>query len=472
VTVEHEWMPVQLEPQSRSSAAAEVETRSIGQVPLSERHGRVRDQFTLWFALNANIFVLVLGGALVLMGLDLVWAAIAAATGTIIGLALVGLHAVQGPVLGVPQMIQSRAQFGFYGAVLVFVVSVVLDVGFLAAQLAIQADAMHLLVGSISVTVWIALLTLPVIVLTIYGYNLIHRYQRWLTVVLAITFVVILVRALERGAQVDLQVSGGPPSFALFTGGVTLFVVTMVSWAPYVSDYSRYLPRSVSRTRLFWSVFAGCAVPTVFCATLGAYVTSLVPDESSTVAAVSSIAGRWTLPVMALSLIGSNVANSYTGMLTLVGIASCFKDVRRSVSLRVVCSFLLVALGGVFAFLLGYSELVSNLSQLLNLLLYVLIPWSAINLVDYYLVNRGEYDVASFFTPHGRYGPFRWPALVAYLLAVAVQVPFMDQGFYRGPLVAALGGVDVSWVVGAVAGVVLYLVALRAAQARSTPMPH
>jgi NCS1 family nucleobase:cation symporter-1 len=42
-----------------------------------------------------------------------------------------------------------------------------------------------------------------------------------------------------------------------------------------------------------------------------------------------------------------------------------------------------------------------------------------------------------------------------------VQVPFIDQTFYTGPLVGTLGGTDISWVVGGVAGVVFYLIALQ-----------
>jgi NCS1 family nucleobase:cation symporter-1 len=36
--------------------------------------------------------------------------------------------------------------------------------------------------------------------------------------------------------------------------------------------------------------------------------------------------------------------------------------------------------------------------------MFFFVPWSAINLVDYYLVKRGRYDVQSFFTPDGIYG--------------------------------------------------------------------
>jgi NCS1 family nucleobase:cation symporter-1 len=448
------------QPRQHPESLAQIETRSIDHIPPDERHGRVRDQFTLWFGLNANIFPVVLGGALVFMGLDVLWASIAIVTGVAIGLVLVGFHAIQGPKLGVPQMIQSRGQFGFYGAVLVFAASIVLDFGFLAAQLVIQADAMNLLVHSVSIPAWIAILAPPVVVLTIYGYDWIHRWQRWMTVLLGVTFLIVFIQAIARGGPVGAAASTGAPSFALFMGATGLFVIAIVSWAPYVSDYSRYLPETVSRSRTFWAVVLGCAIPQTFCAILGAYLTGLLPNEPSTVSAVGQVAGSWALLVMAVSLIGSDVANAYTGMLALASIVSCFRNVRSSVTMRVTGSLLLIAAGTVCA-LLGYRHFVNNLANFLNVLLYVFIPWSAINLTDYYLVKRGHYDVPSFFTPKGRYGGVLWRGLIAYLLAVAAQIPFIDQAFYVGPLVRVIGGIDISWVVGGLAGFVFYLIALR-----------
>jgi nucleobase:cation symporter-1, NCS1 family len=447
------------EPRYDAGSLTKVEVRSIDQIPPEERHGKVRDQFTLWFGLNANIFYIVLGGVVIFIGLDFVWSCIAIVTGVCIGLFLVGFHAMQGPKLGVPQMIQSRGQFGFYGAVLVFAGSIVLDFGFLAAQLVIQAEAMNLLYRGINIPEWITILIVPVIVITIYGYNWIHLVQRWMTVILSITFVIIFIEAIHRGGLTGSAAGTHPPTFAAFMGATGLFVIAMVSWAPYVSDYSRYLPQTVSKNRTFWAVVLGCAIPTVFCSVLGAYITALLPHASSTVAAVRDVAGAWALPIMALSLVGSDAVNSYTGSLAVVSIVSCVKDVRHSVSVRVIGSLFVIALGTGSA-LLGYKEFVTNLSNFLNVLLYLFIPWSVINLTDFYLVKHGEYDVPSFFTPKGRYGGYLWRGLTAYVLAVAVQVPFIDQTFYVGPLVGRLGGVDISWVVGGVAGFVFYRIAL------------
>jgi NCS1 family nucleobase:cation symporter-1 len=442
------------------SDLSQIEIHSIDRIPSDERHGRIRDQFTLWFGNNGNVFGVVLGGVTVAIGLDFLWACVAIVLGVAIGLIAVGLHAIQGPRLGVPQMIQSRAQFGFYGAVFVFAASIVLDFGFLAAQLVIQADAMHLLVGSISLPAWIAILAVPVVPLTIYGYEWIHRWNRWMTAILGVTFVFILIRAIGYGGLKGSAAGTHAPSFALFMGATTLWVIDMVSWAPYVSDYSRYLPENVPARRAFWAVVLGCAIPAIFCAVLGAYLASILPDASSTVGAVRTVAGGWTLVIMAVSLIGADTVNAYTGMLALASIVSCFKDVRGSVLMRVVGSLVLIA-AGVGCALLGYKHFVNNLSEFLNVLLFVFIPWTAINLTDFYVIRRGDYAVASFFTPNGRYGSFLWPGLIAYFLAIAAEIPFIAQTFYTGPLVGPLGGVDVSWIVGGVAGVAFYLIATR-----------
>jgi nucleobase:cation symporter-1, NCS1 family len=146
-------------------------------------------------------------------------------------------------------------------------------------------------------------------------------------------------------------------------------------------------------------------------------------------------------------------------MLALASILSCFMEVRRSQLMRVVGCVLMI-LAGMICALVGYKDVVNNLSNFLDVLLFVFIPWSAINLADYYLIKHGDYDVQSFFTPDGKYGGFLWRGLIPYALAIAAEIPFIDQTFYTGPLVHPLGGVDISWVVGGVAGFVFYMIAM------------
>jgi NCS1 family nucleobase:cation symporter-1 len=91
-------------------------------------------------------------------------------------------------------------------------------------------------------------------------------------------------------------------------------------------------------------------------------------------------------------------------------------------------------------------------------MLYLLAPWTAINLVDYFLVRRGYFDIAEILNPHSAYGQWAWRGLAACTLGVAAEIPFMVLTFYEGPAARALGGVDVAFVVAlTVAGIAFLL---------------
>src|SRR3954454_3045880 len=115
--------------------------------------------------------------------------------------------------------------------------------------------------------------------------------RRWMTLILAIAFVVVFIRAIVHGGLTGPPATNDAPSFALFMGATGLFVVAMPSWAPYVADYSRYLPETVNKTKTFWAVVLGCAIPAISCGILGAYILALLPDASSTVAGLRDVSG-------------------------------------------------------------------------------------------------------------------------------------------------------------------------------------
>ncbi|MFE7705852.1 cytosine permease [Streptomyces sp. NPDC057486] len=118
------------------------------------------------------------------------------------------------------------------------------------------------------------------------------------------------------------------------------------------------------------------------------------------------------------------------------------QEARGAVSAVVLAASLLIAVG-----LAG--DFVSQFVNLVLVLLVVLVPWTAINLIDFYLVHRGNYALDDLFLPDGgRYGRFNPVALVSYAIGIAVQLPFVATSLCTGPLVAPLGGADLSWLVG------------------------
>jgi nucleobase:cation symporter-1, NCS1 family len=440
--------------------AAEIESHSIDIIPDSERGGKVSAQFTLWFATNANVFNFVLGGFAILFGLNVLWALLAMFLGTFLGLAFTSLHAVQGPRLGVPQMIQSRGQFGFYGAIFVFLASIVLDVGYLAAQQVVQAQSLNDLTGSVSIPVWIIIVTIPAVLLAVYGYAWIHRIQPALTVLFAGSLLAAVILTAVSGDSLAKGMGGAHlSSFPIFIAAVGLFFMNMLSWAVYVSDYSRYLPKDVSAPRTFWAVFGGNALGACLYGGLGIYITAVAPSANSVVS-IGSIAGKWILPILALSLLGSDALNAYTGMLALESVRSTWQKVVASRTARVIGLLVIFIIATVLAET-GYKTFLTSFENFIDVLLFFFVPWSVINLVDFYIVKKGRYDVKSFFSPSGLYGGWRWVALIPYVIALAAQVPFIDQTLYVGPMVKVLGGADISWLVGFVVAGAGYLVAIR-----------
>jgi len=265
-----------------------VERHSIDYIPESERHGSPLSLFTLWFSANMQITTVVTGALAVVLGLPLIWALVAIVVGNILGGIFMALHSAQGPTLGIPQMIQSRAQFGFYGAILPLVLVILIILGIIAAN-----------------------------VLNLYG----------------------------------------------------IFLTTTTT----IAALQRF--RTSLSTRLGF--------------------------------------------VLGAAIVGTAVA------------------------------------------VLGQGNFIANYTNFLLLLLYFVIPWSAINLVDFYLLRREQYDINSIFDPNGIYGRVNWRAILAYVVAILLELPFISTTLFTGPLVAYLGGADIAWIVGLAAAGILYYALMR-----------
>ncbi|HUY46912.1 MAG TPA: cytosine permease [Streptosporangiaceae bacterium] len=403
----------------------------------------------------------------VTIGLTFWQALIAIAAGTLIGALLIALHATQGPKLGVPQTIQSRAQFGFYGSAFLFPAVLLINVGFIAAQLVIQAQAMQGVTGAVSIPQWIGILVVPAVVTGIFGYRWIHRVMQT-AVVVGASLVVMFIQGLRYGSLPAHEMSLARPSAGLFLAGVALLVIDMLSFGPFVSDYTRYLPAETDGRRLFWAIYAGNVLATVVSCAIGAYLASLLPSLGP-VAAIGKVSGPWALVVMAFSLVNAGTFNAYTGAFQILAFGNMWRRFKSvSVLVRLIPFLIVMAVGVVIA-LQGYRSFVANLSRFLDVLLVLFIPWSAVNIIDYFVIRRASYDVAAFFLPASTYGNFAWRGLLAYAAGLAAEWPFVSQPDYTGPLVKALGGADISWLVGWFVAAGVYLLAMRRA-APADPM--
>src|SRR3569833_2543857 len=129
-----------------------IEKRSIDYVPQAERHGKVWHLWPVWFSGDAHLATLAVGILGITLGGNLLWTAIAVLAGCALGTFFMPLHSTQGPQLGLPQMIQSRPQFGYTGALLVWAVAVIAFIGFNAFDQVLAAQTVQQLAFSVSAT--------------------------------------------------------------------------------------------------------------------------------------------------------------------------------------------------------------------------------------------------------------------------------------------------------------------------------
>jgi NCS1 family nucleobase:cation symporter-1 len=443
-----------------------LEISTIQPIPKDQRHGTARDLFTVWFGSNLMLLTIVTGGlAVTVFGLPFAGAVLALAVGNLVGAVFMALHSAQGPALGVPQMIQTRGQFGSLGSLLVVGIVLVMYVGFLASNLVLGGEALASLVPGASDAPGIALVGVLSVIAAIYGYDLIHAYTRWMTYVSGAVLLLTVVWIVGvHGLPVDF-LDRNAFNWAGCIGTVSAAALWQIAYAPYVSDYSRYMPEGTGSRAAFWASFWGCSVGSFLPMVLGAMV-GLAAAKSTLVAGLASLTqgiAPLVLIVFSVGVAAANAMNLYCGALSALTFGQTlwprWSPGPRS---RTVLALLLFGLS-LLAAVLGKAAFMVNYEHFILLLLYVLVPWTAINLVDYYLLRHGVYDVASFFRQDGGiYGRVNLPAVACYALGIVVQIPFIASALYTGPAARAMGGVDLSWIIGLlVTSPAYYWLALR-----------
>ena len=439
-----------------------LEIRSIDYVPLNERHGKLWHLGPLWFMSNAQIATLAVGLISITEGGNLIWSLIAIVAGTLLGTFFMAFHSAQGPQLGLPQMIQSRPQFGYVGALLVWLFAYVQYAGFNVFNTILAGEALHTTVHG-NTKMWVAVVTVVGFVIALVGYDVIHKAEQFLTYTFLVVFGIFTVGVLATlhypAGSFDLGGFSWTPFLAQF-GVVAGY---QISWAIYVSDYSRYLPPDVTVRKTFYWTYFGSALGGVWLMTLGALLAAWAGKDFDTIRSINAAGdkvfsgfGAIVLLFATLGLISVTALNMYGGSLTLISAIDSLKKVQPTVGVRVLTIGLTAALSLVGAFA-ATSDFLTNFNNFLLLVLYLFIPWTAVNLMDYYVVRRGHYAIAEIFNPHGIYGRWGWHGIISYLVGFGVMVPFFSVGtLYVGPIAHAMDGADLSLFVGLPVAGLLY----------------
>ena len=441
-----------------------VERRTIDMIPENERHGSPSSQFTLWFGANLQITAVVDGALAVVFGAEAAVAMLGLLIGNILGGAVMALHSAQGPRLGLPQMISSRAQFGVRGAILPLVLVIVMYLGFAATGTVLSGQAINLMFGVEAPQFGIIVFGTLTAIVAVIGYNLIHVLGRIATVIGIVGFGYLTFRLFS---QYDVSQAFGQKPFTLasFLLAVALSAGWQLTFAPYVADYSRYLPSKDTGAATFWSTFLGTTIGAQLAMSFGVLVAALGGNFlKNQVGFMGELAGA-SLAIVAYLVIVTgkltvNCLNAYGGFMTMLTTVTAFNNrqhISAAARIAYIVGFVLVSM--VIA-LFASANFLNNFKNFVLLLLTVFVPWSAVNLVDYYLISKERVDIPALYDAAGRYGAYNGVALGSYLLGVVIQIPFLNQVLYEGPIARMLGGADISWIVSlAVTSIVYYLFA-------------
>jgi NCS1 family nucleobase:cation symporter-1 len=446
------------------SAPESIERRTIEHIPLDERHGRARDLFTVWFGSNIMLLTIITGAlSTTVFGLPLWAGAASVVLGNVIGAVVMALHAAQGPQMGVPQMLQTRAQFGSYGSLLVVVLVVFMYLGFFASNAVLGGQALAQVTG-LPTNIAIVIIGLISVAATIVGYRLIHKVTAVLSVVAGGALIVAFVWMIGvNGVPAETWHSGGF-TLAGFMATLSVAALWQIAYAPYVSDYTRYMPRDTGQRAAFWGTYSGCVLWSVLPMLLGVLVGAALPDDD-TLDGLSTLTHGVSTGIFAIFAIGitaTNAMNLYCGTLSTITVGQTFVPRwKAGASGRAVVSLVLFAITLVPA-LLSAEDFLANYANFLALLLCVLIPWTAVNLVDFYLLRHGDYDIDALFERDGgRYGQFNWIAIGCYFAGILVQIPFLSTTLFTGFIAESMGKVDISWIVGLAVICPLYYVLMK-----------
>ena len=442
-----------------------VEPHGIEHIGDNERHGRPYLQGTIWFAAQINFVTVLIGSLAVVFGLGFWAAAITCVTANILGALMNSAAVAMGPKLGMPQMPMSRAAFGYIGNYLPAFLASTLFVGYFATTNIVGAETVQQIWHGAPYTPVAIVLGVVAIVLTIYGYNLVHSIERYMSMALGVIFLVLTVLAFAHGFGPSHATTVHGKAFweSVALEFMIIFSFT-ASWAPYASDFSRYLPADTSSRKPFGWSFLGMVLGTSWMNIVGVYLGTLAA-KGGILAGVGTIShGFANIAYVGIILGGLMVCviNAYSGALSGITWDIPLKRVPAVVLIGVISVVLSVAFGG--------PKFQSSLEDFLFLVAYFVTPWLAIVIIDFWGLHRGGAgypDTSEFYKRNGAFGTIRWAGLLSFLIGVAVSVPFMATVLYTGPIGKALGGADISYGVSAVvAGVIYYVWGRQLTRAR------
>jgi purine-cytosine permease-like protein len=436
-----------------------VEVRGFEHIPEAERNMTPRQVDLFWVANSVNLLSFALGALAAAQGLRLGWVCMACVVGGL-AYAYVAFGSIVAVRAGLPVNTLTRAVFGMRGnlpnAVLSWIASVVFEV----INIIFGVDALlalfHWLGWADAGPVGKLLAVLVQLVLcggiAVWGHATMIWFQRIFAVLVSAALIVVFACVaghidLERASAVQALPPGA--TLAAFLTACAILASNPLSFLFNGPDWVRYLPSATPAKTVFWHVFCASYAPSLALTLMGALCATL-GDMSDPVAGLEPFIPKWLFLVYILAVIGGSIANSvptyYSSGLTLQAMGlKLHRHVATALDVVVATALSL--------YVLFVQDFTTALNAFIALLMVWVGPFGGVWICDGFL-RRGRFDARAIHSSAGAAGrywgwhglnPSGCMALLAGMLAAALT---MRSPVYDGPLALALGGADLSWLIG------------------------
>ncbi len=436
---------------------AKIENVSHEFIPIEKRNHKASEMFFTWFSASTVSTTVVTGALAILVGLDFLWATISIILGHAIGAIIMALHAAIGPKSGLPQVVQSRAQFGYYGAILPMIIIFIMYIGYGSTNTIVVGQGLQETLG-LNLNLMVIVSLIPMVLIAIFGQSILQKSLRVFTILFIFIFVILTILLFTN--LNSTQLISGEFNLSAFILMTSICVTWQITYGPYVSDHTRFIRPEESKKTFFYS-YAGTFLSSAWLMVLGALSATMVTDGN----VMGQIKSMGTIGwIIAFSLtIGVLVINSlniYGAGIILLSIISNFIPFKTTARLRVFASLFIALIMGLIA-TIGAGNFMANFQMYLVFVLFFIIPWSTITLMDFFILGRTHYHHSEYEKKDGIFKVFNTKTIAVYLITILLQIPFLNTEIYVGPIAKAMNGVDIAWIVGILISATLYYVLIK-----------
>lgn len=456
-------------------SVTQVEQHGIDVIPETDRNSKPRDLFFVFVGSQMCFGIIVIGSLPIVFGLGF-WDSVSSITlGLIVGSLFFSLLTPLGAKTGCSGAVASGAHFGVRGRVIGTLLAIFTGLGFYGLTVwtggeAISAVGAKLVGWEMSknlMAAGAAVICLLTIIAAVYGHAMIVATEKLVSYGVAI---ILVLTGFALISSFDPSYAGG--TYLLKTFWPTWFLSTAVnaalpvSYAIFLNDYTRYLPKHSDTKTINWAsgggMFVGCWITLVFAA---AVTTMFKSATDPFVTSLINMSPVWAVILLGIvGLIGSQPQGSLCLYGAGLGLQSIFPGLNRVVS-TVILS--LIGLGLVFAGIY-WMDMSQMIIAFLVLDHSAIAPWLAINVVGYYFIKQGSYEPAKLFQENG--GPYWYSngwnlnAVGAWIAGLFAGMLFTHTDIYSGPLAEMTGGGSLDWLAAAAtAGLIYYSLERRRA---------